>query len=98
LALTAIFVLTLGIGASVSIFGFVDAALVKPLPYSDPTRLVGVTGSTAQIPRAYLSVPDYLDWKRLNTVFSSLEVHSGRGYMLKIKHPHPVPTMEWSSP
>ena len=41
-AATAALVLALGIGASVAIFGFVDAALIKPLPYSDPTRLVGV--------------------------------------------------------
>jgi macrolide transport system ATP-binding/permease protein len=81
-ALTAILVLMLGIGASAAIFGFVDAALVKPLPYRDPTRLVGVTESTAQIPRANLSIPDYLDWKRLNSVFSSLEVYGGRGQML----------------
>src|ERR1700728_389265 len=34
-AATAILILTLGIGASVAIFGFVDAALIKPLPYRD---------------------------------------------------------------
>ena len=38
-ACTAVLILTLGIGASVSIFGFVDAALIKPLPYKDPNRL-----------------------------------------------------------
>src|ERR1700722_2448696 len=36
---TAIVVLALGIGASVSIFAFVNAALLKPLPYQDPSRL-----------------------------------------------------------
>ena len=45
------------------IFGFVDAALLRPLPYRDPTRLVDVTETTPQIPRANLSYPDYLDWK-----------------------------------
>ncbi len=35
-ACTAILVLTLGMCASVSIFGFVDAALIKPLPYANP--------------------------------------------------------------
>ena len=43
---------------------------------------MNVTESTPQIPRANLSYPDYLDWKRLNTVFSSLDVHIGRGYLL----------------
>src|SRR6266478_7384126 len=54
-AATAILVLALGIGASVAIFGFVDAALLKPLPYQDPTRLVDVTESVKVFPRANLS-------------------------------------------
>ena len=41
-ACTAILVLTLGIAATVTIFGFVDAALVRPLPYETPSRLVHV--------------------------------------------------------
>jgi predicted permease len=80
---TAVFTIGLGMGASLAIFGFVDAALIKPLPYHDPERLVNVTERTAQIPRASLSYQDYLDWKRLNTVLSSMDVHNGRGYMLK---------------
>ena len=79
---TAIVTLALGMGAAVAIYAFVDRALVEPLPYPQPTRLVNVTGTTPQIPRAALSYPDYLDWKRLNTVFSSLDVHMGRGYSL----------------
>ena len=75
--------IALGMAASVAIAGFVDAALVKPLPYREPARLVNVTESTKQIPRANLSYLDYLDWKRLNTVLSSLDVHNGRGYMLR---------------
>ena len=37
---TAILVLALGMAASVAIFAFVDAALLQPLPYKDPSRLV----------------------------------------------------------
>jgi macrolide transport system ATP-binding/permease protein len=79
---TAIVMLALGIGVSVAIFGFVDAALIKPLPYANPSELVHVTERTAQIPRAALSYLDYLDWKRLNTVFRSLDVYNGRSFML----------------
>jgi len=61
-ACTAVLILALGIGASVAIFGFVDAALIKPLPYPNPNRLVDVTESAAMIPHANLSYPDYLDW------------------------------------
>ena len=45
-ACTAILVLTLGMCASVAIFAFVDAALIKPLPYPNPNRLVVVTESS----------------------------------------------------
>src|ERR1700687_3951009 len=82
-AFTAILVLSLGICASVSIFAFVDAALIKPLPYAHPNRLVDVTESAEMFPRAFLSYPDYLDWKRLNTVFSSMEVYNGTGHLLR---------------
>ena len=79
---TAICMLALGMCASVAIFAFVDAALIKPLPYANPTRLVGVTESIPMIPRARLSYLDYLDWKKLNNVYSSLDVWEGDSYLL----------------
>ena len=39
---TATIMLALGIGASVAMFAFVDAALFKPLPYLDPGHLAAV--------------------------------------------------------
>jgi macrolide transport system ATP-binding/permease protein len=81
-ALTAVLILALGIGASVAIFAFVDAALIKPLPYPNPTRLMAVNESSAGFARNNLSYPDYVDWKRMNTVFSSMEMFVGTGYAL----------------
>ncbi len=78
----AILMLAVGMCASVTIFAFVDAALIQPLPYRNPNRLVEVTESVALFPRANLSYPDYLDWKKLNHVFSSLDVYSGAGCVL----------------
>ena len=72
---TATAIVALGIGASVAIFAFVDAALIKPLPYQDPSRLLFVTETTQDIPVANLSYPDYLDWKKGNRVFESLEAY-----------------------
>jgi macrolide transport system ATP-binding/permease protein len=82
-AATAILVLALGMSASVAIFAFVDAALIKPLPYANPDRLVDVTESAEMFPRANLSYLDYLDWKRLNTVFTSMDVYNDTGYLLR---------------
>jgi predicted permease len=82
-AATAILVLAFGIGVSVAIFGFVDAALLEPLPYANPGRLMSVNESNVESPRWPLSYPDYLDWQRLNKSFSSLDVYSGAGYLLR---------------
>ncbi|HLY39984.1 MAG TPA: ABC transporter permease [Terracidiphilus sp.] len=82
-AATAILILMLGIASSVAIFAFVDAALIKPLPYKDPSRLVQLFESIPLGPRFHLSYPDYLDWKRANKSFSSLDVFSSSGFMQK---------------
>ncbi len=79
---TAVLMLALGLGASVAIFAFVDAALLKPLPYRDPSTLVGVFESIPMFPRSNLSYPDYLDWKKLNVVFSSLDIYRSTRYLL----------------
>jgi len=81
--LTAVLMLALGIGASVAIFAFVDAALIKPLPYQDPTRLVDVAERGKLWPRSNLSYQDYVDWKKMNKVFSALEAYTGGGYLMK---------------
>jgi macrolide transport system ATP-binding/permease protein len=81
--LTAIFILALGMGVSVAIFGFVDAALIRPLPYARPNRLMDVAENARAWPRSNLSYQDYLDYKRLNKSFSSLDVYTGMGYLLQ---------------
>ncbi|MEG9438915.1 ABC transporter permease [Edaphobacter sp. HDX4] len=80
--ITAILMLSLGIGASVAIFAFVDAALIKPLPYANPTRLVDVAEHGVAFPRSNLSYEDFRDWQRLNKVFTSLDAYTGTGYLL----------------
>jgi predicted permease len=79
---TAIGMLALGMCASIAIFAFADAALIKPLPYRDPSRLVGVFESIPECPQCPLSYPDYLDWKQHNTVFTSLDVYQRNGFLL----------------
>jgi macrolide transport system ATP-binding/permease protein len=80
---TAILLLALGMCASVAIFTFVDAALLKPLPYRDPTRLAGVFEAIPLFPRSNLSYFDYLDWKKLNTVFTSLDAYDHSNFILQ---------------
>jgi len=80
--ITAVVTLALGICASLAIFAFVDAALLTPLPFPQSDRLAGVFESVPMFPRSNLSYADYLDWKRLNTVFSSLAAYQGSGATL----------------
>ncbi len=81
--LTAILILALGMGANLAIFAFVDAALLKPLPYQNPSRLVGLFGAIAAGPKYCISYLDYLDWKRLNKSFASVEMYTGWNFMLR---------------
>jgi predicted permease len=83
LACTAILVFALGIAASTAIFAFVDAALVKPLPYRDPSRLVAIYEKLPIGDRFHVSLGDYQDWKRLNRVFTSLDVYRPELFALK---------------
>ena len=82
-AAVALIVLALGIGASVAIFAFVDAALLEPLPYSNPGRIMSVNESDTGLPGWPLSYPDFLDWQALNKSFSSLDIYNGSGYLLR---------------
>jgi len=82
-AITATAILALGITSSVAIFAFVDAALIKPLPYEHPGRLVQLFESIPLGPRFHLSHPDYLDWKRENKTFSALNVFAPWGFMMR---------------
>ena len=81
-AITSTAMVALGISASVAIFAFVDAALIKPLPYKNPSRLLYITGTTPEISNGALSYLDYLDMKNLNRVFDSMDVYWQTGYAL----------------
>lgn len=81
-AVTAILVLSIGIAASTAIFGLVDAALIKPLPYKNADRLLAVTEKAPLFPQANLSYPDFVDWKKMSDVFNSFDAYTGTGYLL----------------
>jgi predicted permease len=79
--IVAALVLMLAIGANVTIFTFVDAALLRPLPYQHADQLVKVwdTRRSEVSSRFEASYPDYLDWKHQNEVFSSLAAYNRAG-------------------
>ncbi|MHB8484285.1 MAG: ABC transporter permease [Candidatus Acidiferrales bacterium] len=82
---TAIAVLTLalGIGANTAIFSVVYAALLRSLPYSQPSQLI--TLSERRYPlldKSWVaSYPDYEDWTKQSKAFQSLAGFSGDGFV-----------------
>jgi putative ABC transport system permease protein len=62
-ALVAVTTLALGIGANSAIFALVDAALLRPLPYREPERLVMLWERNERSPRASVAPLNLLDWK-----------------------------------
>ena len=70
----AVITLALAIGANTAIFSVLYPALLRPLPYQQPDRLVTLGENRPQAPCCSYtsSYPDYLDWKRTAKSFQSL--------------------------
>ena len=66
-ALSVILTLTLGIGASTMMFSLLDAAMLRPLPFAQPGRLVMLDGvfGPERISRGG-SFPEVGDWRAMN--------------------------------
>ncbi len=76
-ALSIILTLAIGIGATTLMFSLVDAALIRPLPFADSTRLVLLTGVAGpeRAPRGG-SVPEILDWREMNASLQDVSVYN----------------------
>ncbi len=75
----AVATLALGIGANTAIFSAVDAVLIRPLPYTDPDRVVLVweDNTAAGFPRNTPAPGNYSDWKRMQRSFSGIAATRG---------------------
>ena len=61
--------LALGIGANSAIFALVDAAVLRPLPFHDPGRLVMISERSATSLRSRVAPLNLLDWSERNHTF-----------------------------
>lgn len=60
--IVAALTLAIGIGATTTIFGVVDAVILRPLPFSDPDRLVQIWEKNPNGDDFSSSEPNYLDF------------------------------------
>jgi predicted permease len=73
-ATVAVLTLTLGIGATASIFSVVDAVLLRRLPYRDPGRLVSLyeDRSSTGFHRRQFTPANFADCKARTTIFEDV--------------------------
>lgn len=85
-SLAALLTLTLGIGATATIFTVVDAVLLRELPYSEPSRLVILQGTfeeDGEVSPWPISQQDFADWRERSTAFSEMSLWGVRSYNLE---------------
>lgn len=71
--LTAILLLAIGIGANTAVFSITDFALLRPLPFPEPDRLVKLWQSVpGYYSRTVVSPENYRDWKRQSRSYESM--------------------------
>src|SRR4030095_13271162 len=76
----AVLTLALGIGASTAIFTIVDSVVSRPLPYTDPARLVKICGNAAGIPTDDISYADFSDIREASRAFADVAADDGMAY------------------
>ena len=72
----AVLIIGLGIGASSTIFSAVNALLIRPLPFNDPTRLVWIYNlADDRVSEWNTQVDHFLDLREQNRSFSDLAAY-----------------------
>jgi putative ABC transport system permease protein len=73
----AILTIAIGIGATTAVFTVVNAALLRPLPYPDPGRVLDIANTWDGTPRGAISPAEYFDYRQTeNDAFTAFAVYA----------------------
>ena len=80
----AVLTLALGIGANSAIFSVVNSIVLRPLPYSDSSRLMVLWGNLHNngLDEVELSVPEFVDFQQQSHSFENLAAYTTQGFNL----------------
>jgi putative ABC transport system permease protein len=81
-AIAALIALALGIGANTAIFSVVNAALLRPLPYRNPERIVTIEKSARAKGLPGIPSAQYLAWRTQAGIFEQLAAFSNDNFNL----------------
>ena len=75
-ALAAALTLALGIGVTTALFSVVEAVLLQPLPFGDPTRTVLLWSSWKDFPKTWVSYDEYELYRDESRTFDGMALFS----------------------
>ena len=80
--LAVVLTLALGIGANSAVFSVVHSVLLRPLPYTEPGRLVNIYGRYPDFGRTSTSLPDFQDLRSGTRSFEQIAGRHGSAFVL----------------
>lgn len=74
--------LSVGIGATTALYSVIEATLLRPLPFEEPSQIVRLFGGNPErgAIRGQLSMANTLDWRARTRAFDAIATYRGRTF------------------